>query len=125
MGSEWPTYAMEGSSSDPSPKPEGICVCNDRVVATGLHGILSLQNTCHHECAILRSVELTLGDGVLKHRFSHTFVNLKNYEHQQQKRWQEAAHMGTMVQDLILWDSSTTYTTQQTASQAIILRDLD
>lgn len=33
--------------------------------------------------------------------------------------------MGTIVQDLILWGSSTTYTSQQTPSQAIILRDLN
>lgn len=48
MGREWPTYVMEGSSSDPSPKSKGICVSKDRVVATGLHGILSLSSwMCH------------------------------------------------------------------------------
>lgn len=116
---------MEGSSSDPNHKSKGICASKDRVVTTSLHGILSVWNACHRDRAIVLSVELTLGDGMLRLYFSHIFIYLHSYEHQQQKRLQEAAPMGTIVQDLILWGSSITYTTQQTTSQAIILRGLD
>lgn len=65
---------MEGSSSDPNHKSKGICASKDRVVTTSLHGILSVWNACHRDRAIVLSVELTLGDGVLRLYFSHIFI---------------------------------------------------
>lgn len=56
----------------PAPSPRGYVSLRTGWWPQGYMGFCLY----HHGCAILPSVELTLGDGVLKHYFSHRFIYL-------------------------------------------------